>query len=213
MKGRISAMGVITGVFFTLAVMAIVGLVVVYTGGYNVAATDPHTPLGRWATSTTMENSVKGRAAGIAEPKFTPAMIAQGGAEYKAMCAQCHGGPGAEPAEWATGMLPKPPSLVEHVGEWRPREVFWMLKHGIKMSAMPAFGPTHDDKTLWAIAAFAKQLPGMTAEQYAAVQAEEEHGQGGHHGDKAGTAEGGTAEGGSAHRSPGIRIEGQRTSR
>ncbi len=184
MKGRVSALGVITGVFSTLAILAIIGLIVVYTGGYNVAATEDHTPLGRWVTSTTMENSVKAHASGIAEPRFTPAMIVEGGGEYKAMCAQCHGGPGAEPAEWSQGMLPMPPRLTEHAAEWQPREIFWMVKHGIKMSAMPAFGGTHDDRTLWAIAAFAKRLPGMTAEQYAAIPQEPEHGEGGHHGDK-----------------------------
>lgn len=187
MRDWISALGVISGIFLTLAALAIVGLIVVYTDGYNVAATEDHTPLGRWAMSTTMENSVKARAADIAEPRFTQVMIAQGGGEYKAMCVQCHGGPGVERAEWATGLLPLPPQLTEAASEWRPREIFWMLKNGIKMSAMPAFGPTHDDGTLWAITAFAKQLPGMTAEQYAAIPGEEQGG-GGHHGNKAAAA-------------------------
>jgi len=42
-----------------------------------------------------------------------------------------------------------------------------MVKHGIKMSGMPAFGPTHDDQALWNIAAFVKAMPDMTAERYA----------------------------------------------
>ena len=183
MRRDLTPLGIVTGVFATLAALAVVGLIVVYTGGYNVAATEDHTPLGRWALSTTMQKSVKARAAGIAEPaSFTPAMILAGGREYKAMCAQCHGGPGAEAAEWTKGMLPQPPHLTHAASEWRAREVFWMLKHGIKMSAMPAFGGTHDDATLWNITAFAKQLPGMSAEQYAAIPAEEEHGEGGHGG-------------------------------
>ena len=198
MRRHLTPLGIITGALLTLAALAILGLIVVYTGSYNVAATDPHTPLGGWVTSTTMENSIKGRAAGMAEPQFTQAMIVKGGGEYKAMCAQCHGGPGVERAEWATGLLPMPPHLTEAAAEWRPREIFWILKHGIKMSAMPAFGPTHDDQTLWAIAAFAKQLPGMTPQQYAAIPAEEE-GEGGHHGDKTSEA----AEGGAPHDEPG----------
>jgi len=191
-RGRVSALGVITGVFFTLAAIAIVGLVVAHTGGYNVGATEGHTPFERWVASTTMENSVKARASGIAEPQFTQAMIVKGGGEYKAMCSQCHGAPGVERSEWATGLLPMPPHLTEAASEWRPREVFWILKHGIKMSAMPALGPTHDESTLWAITAFVKQLPGMTAEQYAAIPAEEE-GEGGHHGGGKATPMGGAS--------------------
>ena len=78
-------------------------------------------------------------------------------------------------------MLPQPPNLIEHVGEWRSREVFWMLKHGIKMSGMPAFGGTHSDETIWTMVAFAKQLPTMSAATYAAIPTE---GEGHHHGDK-----------------------------
>ncbi len=184
MKQKLTPLGIVTGVFLTLAALSIVGLTVIYTGGYNVAATEGHSPFGRWLASTTMENSVEVRAADIAEPRFTQAMIASGGGKYKAMCAQCHGGPGMEPAEWSQRMLPRPPQLAGEATEWRPREIFWIVKNGIKMSAMPAFGPTHDDGTLWAITAFAKQLPKMTTEQYAAISADEEHGAGGHHGDK-----------------------------
>ena len=203
MRDRLTPFGIVTGVFVTLAVLAIIGLTVVYTGGYNVAATEDHTPLGRWVASTTMENSVKARASGIAEPRFTQAMIVRGGGEYKAMCAQCHGGPGVEAAEWTKGLLPQPPHLTHAASEWRSREIFWMLKHGIKMSAMPAFGGTHDDGTLWAITAFAKQLPGMSAERYASIPAEHGHGAGegegggedGHHGGGEEDGHGGGHEG------------------
>jgi mono/diheme cytochrome c family protein len=72
-----------------------------------------------------------------------------------------------EREEWASGMRPRPPELVEVAGEWEAREVFWIAKHGIKLSGMPAFGPTHEDATIWNIAAFVKALPAMTPEEYA----------------------------------------------
>ncbi len=66
-------------------------------------------------------------------------------------------------------------------------EAFWVLKSGIKMTGMPAFGPTHDDDELWGIVGFWRRLPAMKPEQYkeliesAGVKAEkEEH----HHGEK-----------------------------
>lgn len=45
--------------------------------------------------------------------------------------------------------------------------MFWLVKHGVRMSGMPAFGETHEDAELWNIAAFVKQLAGMTAREYA----------------------------------------------
>jgi mono/diheme cytochrome c family protein len=56
--------------------------------------------------------------------------------------------------------------------DWSTANLFWIVKNGIKMTGMPAFGPTHDDKTIWNIVAFVNQLPNMTAEQYRALEDE-----------------------------------------
>ncbi|KHL25366.1 hypothetical protein PK98_01170 [Croceibacterium mercuriale] len=160
-------------------------LITVLTGAYDVAADDRHTPLVGWGLDTTMRNSVQSRADNLTTPAFTPAMIASGAGEYKAMCQHCHGGIGAERAEWAGGMRPHPPALASAAKGWSPEEVFWLVKHGIKMSGMPAFGGSHDDPTIWNIAAFVKAMPTMSAERYAAYASE-----GGDHGngDEAGQA-------------------------
>ena len=103
-------------------------------------------------------------------------MIEAGAGEYKETCQHCHAGPGVERAGWASGMRPRPPHLAEAAAEWSLAEVFWLARHGVKMTGMPAFGPTHDDRTLWSIAAFVKELPAMTPERYAALGG----GEGGH---------------------------------
>ncbi|MCF8026086.1 MAG: cytochrome c, partial [Desulfobacteraceae bacterium] len=36
----------------------------------------------------------------------------------------------------------------------------------IKMTGMPAFGPTHSEKELWGLAALTEQIPRMTPDQY-----------------------------------------------
>ena len=67
-------------------------------------------------------------------------------------------------AEWASGMRPNPPSLSEHAAHWNAAQIFWIVKHGIKMSGMPALGSTHKDEELWNVVAFVGQLPAMTPE-------------------------------------------------
>lgn len=47
----------------------------------------------------------------------------------------------------------------------------WIVQHGVKMSGMPTFGPTHDEATIWNIAAFVKQMPEMSEVQYSAYEA------------------------------------------
>lgn len=191
-----TGMGIAIGALGLLALFAIAGLLVIYTGAYNVAASEQHMSLTRWAFDTTMHRSVEQRAAEVSDPgEATPALLAKGASEYRAMCQHCHAGPGVKREPWAEGMRPRPPHLVEAAAEWQRNEVFWLIKHGVKMSGMPAFGAEHDDETLWAIASFVKQLPAMTPERYATL-GEGAHDDGGHsghgadHGAAAGTAQG-----------------------
>ena len=162
--------GLVAGVVLAALLGLLLVLFIAYTGAYNIAASQDHSPFVRWVFSTTMQNSVSARAGDLEVPaEFSETQIATGAGHYKAMCEHCHAGPGVERAEWAAGLLPQPPHLVEEAAHWQPNEVFWLVKHGVRMSAMPAFGETHGDAELWDIAAFVKQLPGMTASEYAAL--------------------------------------------
>ena len=174
------ALGALTLVLLGL----LIALLVILTGGYNVAATERHTTVGAWALETNFANSVQGHADDIVAPELTRAMVDAGAPEYKSMCEHCHGGVGASAAGWTEGMVPQPPALAHAAQEWSASEVFWLVKHGARMTGMPAFGPTHDDRTIWNIAAFVKALPEMPAEQYAAYSSE--HGGSGSGGEEAG---------------------------
>jgi len=172
---------VVAGIAGTLAALAVIGLVVVYTGAYDVAASSGHTPLTRWAFETTMHRSVQSRADEVEVPEALAARAAAGAAHYASMCQHCHGGPGIRRAGWAEGMLPRPPYLAEEAAEWDAGEVFWIVKHGIKMSGMPAMGHDHGDAEIWDIAAFVKELPAMTPQQYRAATGGKPESDGGAH--------------------------------
>ena len=60
-------------------------------------------------------------------------------------------------------------------------ELFWILKHGIKMAGMPAWAD-HSDDELWATVAFLRKLPGMTEPDYARLVMQSMQG-GDHHPD------------------------------
>lgn len=187
------------GVLATLVVLAAGGLGVVWSGAYDVAASDPHPDPVRWALETTLENSVERRAEGIVAPaSFTPDQVEKGFASFDGMCAQCHGAPGVAADEWAEDMRPSPPSLSEAATQWTPEEVFWILQNGIKMSGMPALGPTHGEEEIWELVAFVERLPETSPEDYARLRETlgSESG-GGHHGAEGsgGTESGGAGEG------------------
>ncbi|WP_150306187.1 c-type cytochrome [Pseudomonas saliphila] len=177
-KTRQLAKGAAVGLLAIILISLVVVVWVAYSGAYNVAATQDHQPIVRWTLETTMKNSVSDRAGAVQTPVLNDAMVAGGAVRYQAMCEHCHGGPGVEKSEWAQGMLPQPPHLPDVVSEWKSNEVFWLAKHGVRMSGMPAFGPTHSDDELWEITAFVMRLPGMTTSEYARFDTGDSAGQG-----------------------------------
>jgi mono/diheme cytochrome c family protein len=60
---------------------------------------------------------------------------------------------------------PRTPEL-RRGNDLTPAEQFWVVKHGVKMTGMPAWGVTHDDELLWDVVAFVRKLPELTPEQY-----------------------------------------------
>jgi len=156
-----------------VVVLVGVGLAVIYSGVYNCAANYPDRRLVNWAMSTTMDCSVARHAAGIHVPSLNdPAMLRLGFQHYRGMCLECHGAPGVEIAEVGRGLNPDPPELVESVGDWKPNELFWITKNGVRMTGMPAWGVTHTDKEIWAVIAFMQGLPKLTPEAYKALDRE-----------------------------------------
>ena len=163
--------GLVVGI---LAVVA-AGAAVIFTGAYNVAASVPHTAIENLVFSTTMRHSVQRRAAGIVVPATIPEdQIRRGFAQFRESCVYCHGAPGVDSVDWAQGITPEPPFLPDTLRGRSPAELFWIVRNGIKMTAMPAFGRHLDDQTIWGIVGFIRQLPDMSAETYARLAREAE---------------------------------------
>lgn len=134
----------------------------------DVAATTPHWKITEWVLSTTMENAVRRRAGDIPVPDdlADPARIRAGASAYDAMCATCHAAPGREASVLAEGLLPEPPELADEADAWSPAELFWITKHGVRMTGMPAFGPTHADRELWDVVAFLRRISETSPSEY-----------------------------------------------
>jgi mono/diheme cytochrome c family protein len=160
-------------VLATVAILAVIALVavavVIGTGVYDFAADSPHTTFVTNLIGFARERSIEVHAAGVKVPPLgNPAMIREGGEHYAEMCVSCHLAPGVPENEMRPGMNPKPPVLAS-VPREEPAEQFWIIKHGLKMTAMPAWGTTHSDQEIWNMVAFLQKLPGMSAEQYRAL--------------------------------------------
>ena len=154
----------------------------IYAGLYDVAATVPHWRMTSWLLETARTRSIKAQAAGIAVPLglSDPAKVIIGVEHYAAHCAVCHGAPGVPKGDIAHGLYPPPPDLGKAALLYTPAELFWVIKHGIKMTGMPAWSD-HSDEEIWATVGFIEKLPGMSEQDYASLlMASMAHG-GGHH--------------------------------
>lgn len=160
-------MKMLIGLIAALLVGLLGGLFIVLSGAFNVAAIEPDSAVTEWVLHTTMRRSVAMRSAAIVAPKsFTEAQARDGFGEFSAMCAGCHGAPGRMRSAVGKGLRPRAPDLAQAARNWDSGSLFWIVKNGIKMTGMPAFGPTHEDQTIWNIVAFVSRLPDMTPEQY-----------------------------------------------
>tara|TARA_R110002072_G_scaffold148762_2_gene296333 strand:- start:93 stop:662 length:570 start_codon:yes stop_codon:yes gene_type:complete len=184
--------------YLALTVVGIFGVggIFVYSGIYPMGADVQHNKLTYWLLETVREQSIANAASNIAVPPLNdPELLLLGGPDYNEMCVACHLKPGIEQSDMSIGLYPAPPNLSQRAdehghnhaeeghgnSEQSLRRQFWIIKHGVKASGMPAWGPTHDDSRIWAMVAFLQKLPELTPEQYQILTARDESNASSHH--------------------------------
>ena len=147
---------------------ALVGGAVVFGGLYDVGATTQHFQPVYSMAETAMRQSVKLRARDIEEPPLADEqMQLRGAACFRDKCVQCHGAPGVAQHDIGQGMQPIPGPLVDARRHWKPRELYWVTRHGIRLSGMPAWQFHLSDEEIWSLVAFMQRLPDLNAPQFA----------------------------------------------
>jgi mono/diheme cytochrome c family protein len=174
--------------FKNFLILVVIGLVAVsgfiFSGRYPIGADVEHDKWVYWLLEQTRERAVEHASKDIQVPDLSnPELLLTGGADYNYMCAECHLKPGQTESDLSIGLYPKPPNFslpdrrrhhddeADEITELRKH--FWVIKHGIKASGMPAWGKTHSDERIWAMVAFIEKLPELSPEQYQILTAEE----------------------------------------
>jgi mono/diheme cytochrome c family protein len=169
-------------------------LVFIHSGLYPMGANEQHSKLTYWALETMRERSISRAANDILVPDLSDSsQLLAGGADYNEMCSGCHLRPGVSENDMTIGLYPSPPNLANKLDEHghdhgdqttetkADQRNFWIIKHGIKASGMPAWGQTHDDERIWAMVAFLKKLPELNEVQYQILTARSDDGPIEHH--------------------------------
>lgn len=161
----------LSGLLTGLVGLAVAGGLVIASGVVSVGATSPPADLERRLATFAVDRSVARRAPRTANPvAATPETRAAGLGHYRAMCVTCHGAPGVDASKIGEGLNPPAPDLtLPKVQARTDGELFWLVQNGLRMTGMPAFGPTHPEEEIWKIVAFVRHLPELTPEEEQAL--------------------------------------------
>jgi mono/diheme cytochrome c family protein len=154
----------------TIAILVVMAAAVyLFAGFYNVAVGDRETRNIFDQALVRIRNASISRHADSTPPiSLDDPQIVQAGAREFAEhnCDECHGAPGVLRKAFGRAMNPGPPGPRNMVDD-DPRYIFWIIKNGIRMTAMPSFGSIGvSDNDIWEIVAFIKKFSTVSADQY-----------------------------------------------
>lgn len=148
------------GLVFTVALLIGGAVAAVFGGVLPAGADNAPPPPEEWAAKTSLHATIARETQGLVNPVAIgdDALLA-GVKSYGANCAVCHGAADGKASTLAKGFYIKSPQLAtDGVEDDSEATTFWKLKHGIRFTAMPAFGANLSDDELWKIALFLKHM-------------------------------------------------------
>jgi thiosulfate dehydrogenase len=154
--------GFILGVVVTILVALAGAYTLLHSGLIPANADAKAGGLELWAAGTSLDATLRRQAPREVNPvPLTSANLVAGITLYGEHCAICHGtatgDSSASPV--AKGLYPAPPQLATDGVEDDPEGVsYWKIKHGIRLTGMPAWGPDLNDRQIWTLALFLKHM-------------------------------------------------------
>jgi cytochrome c553 len=153
-----------------LGAMGTLGAIVVLSGVVPIKASSGHWTITKRFLEFSKRRSVATHSLGITAPPLDDRrLVLRGAGQYDYACRPCHGSPSFDQPRVASRMTPTPPDLRESVRKYDDPALFYIVKHGIKLTGMPAWPSQQRDDEVWAMVAFLRTLPGLDAAAYDAL--------------------------------------------
>ena len=105
---------------------------------------------------------------------FSQAVLKEGLAHFADHCATCHSNDGSGRTPIGKNVYPKAPDLrLTDTQSLSDGELFWVIHHGIRFTAMPAWGEGEPDKDVdsWKLVHFIRHLPQLTQDELEEMKA------------------------------------------
>ena len=98
----------------------------------------------------------------------TPENLRAGARLYRDKCSDCHGSPVNPTSEYGRSFYPRAPQFMKEAPDLPDHENFYLIKHGVRWTAMPAWGNVMTDSEIWQVVTllnrFQKLPPEVTGE-------------------------------------------------
>lgn len=159
------ARGILIGVVGILVLLGLGAVVAIETGMMPANADGRPTQLERWAAKTSLDATLRREAPTSPNPvPLDDANLIAGIKLYAQNCAVCHGAANTTPSNIAKGLYQRAPQLAKHGVEDDPEGVtYWKVAHGIRFTAMPAFGRSLTQREVWQLALLLKNMDRLPA--------------------------------------------------
>ena len=149
------------------AALGLGGFLFAASGIASIKASSRHWAITEWFLNFSKERSVATHSMGIKPPPLdVDWRVMKGAGHFETGCRPCHGSPGLALPRVPYAMTPNAPWLGPEVADWDPAELFYIIKHGIKFTGMPAWPAKNRDDEVWAVVAFLQKLPGLDKDSY-----------------------------------------------
>lgn len=147
----------------------IAGFLVSASGIIPIKASSRHWAITRWFLNFSKERSVATHSMKVKVPELESEWkILRGAGHFETGCRPCHGSPDVRQPRIALAMTPSAPALGPEIAQWDSAELFYIVKHGIKFTGMPAWPAKGRDDEVWAMVAFLRKLPELDKDSYRA---------------------------------------------
>ena len=161
----------LAGIIVTLLIFACGAFTVSHFGLYPIGADNPPGGLERSLASKAMDVYADKHKPEMDNPTaLTAENLTEGAKEYEEHCAFCHGGAKAKISPMQHKFNPPVPQLVSRVPHDPDSWMFWVTKHGVRMTGMPSWDGIMSDEEMWKVVAFLKHRDKLPPETAAAWQ-------------------------------------------
>jgi mono/diheme cytochrome c family protein len=160
------------GAVLMLVILLLSALAVMRLGLMPVNADGTHSSLEARIMPLVLHASIARHASGDTNPiSVNEENLKAGVSTYKEMCARCHSAPAGNPSVYGQSFYPPAPQLLGGMSNYTDSQLFWLIKHGIRNTGMPAWGSMLSDDDIWQIVSLlknSKDLPPSVEAEWSA---------------------------------------------